>query len=218
MLTNITIKNYSTIKSATLKPRRVNVFIGENGAGKTTLLDAVRQCFGPGLSGAQFGKFNDGRAIHWGTDHSPREIVNGTWLRNGSGTERQESIQRVLDGYSGRTVSLDLPETNLAPLLRKNIAESIAEERNDDSKGVNASQYFIATHDLMILETLYTKTHEDEFALFYVQKRGGVTTVHQIIGDDLDDTMEQGYPFFQAEHIVNRSQKPSQEPHSEERG
>lgn len=41
MITNISIKNYKSIKSIELPLTRVNVFIGENGAGKSNLLEAL---------------------------------------------------------------------------------------------------------------------------------------------------------------------------------
>lgn len=41
MITNISIKNYKSIKSIEVPLARINVFIGENGAGKSNLLESI---------------------------------------------------------------------------------------------------------------------------------------------------------------------------------
>lgn len=83
---------------------------------------------------------------------------------------------------------LDEPESNTFPLYTKQLAELIA---ND-----NANQYFIATHNPYLLDSLVSKTPEKDLAVFVTRMKDYQTTVTPVTTKNISRLLDMGADVY----------------------
>lgn len=113
-----------------------------------------------------------------------------------------ETMQRyvflllALSTNNKASLILDEPETNMFPFFIKDFAEKIAiDEKN---------QYFIATHNPYLLNSLVEKTPIDEIAVFVTRMNHYQTTVDLITESQMNDLASMGSGvFFNIDNIIN---------------
>jgi len=105
-----------------------------------------------------------------------------------------ETMQRfvflllALESNKGATIILDEPESNMFPFFIKDFAERIA---------INESnQYFIATHDPYLLNSLLEKTPLTDIAVFITRMEDYQTVIEQCTDEQLNEMISLGSGIF----------------------
>lgn len=105
-----------------------------------------------------------------------------------------ETLQRIIfytliiETNKGSVLVLDEPESNTFPMYTKQLAELIAFD--------SQNQYFIATHNPYLLDSLISKTPIEELAVFVTTMEDYQTKVHQISPSRLSELLNKGVDFY----------------------
>jgi AAA15 family ATPase/GTPase len=105
-----------------------------------------------------------------------------------------ETLQRIvfyslaIETNKGATIVLDEPESNTFPMYTKQLAEMIALDSNN--------QYFIATHNPYLLDSLVSKTPKKDLAVFLTTMKGYQTIAIEISNANLSKLLDKGVDFY----------------------
>ena len=109
-------------------------------------------------------------------------------------TSISETIQRIafyllaIESNKNSVLILDEPESNTFPMYTKQLAELIALD--------NSNQYFLATHDPYILNSLLSKTPSDDLAVFITKMEEYKTIVSRVDKEDLSTLLDEGIDVY----------------------
>jgi hypothetical protein len=81
------------------------------------------------------------------------------------------------------TLVMDEPDANMFPFFVKELAETIADDRN---------QYFISTHNPFMISSLIEKTNRAELAVYRTYMSGDQTTAHLCSQDNIEELVDMG--------------------------
>lgn len=119
-------------------------------------------------------------------------------------TSISETLQRIvfyilaIESNKNATLIFDEPESNTFPMYRKQLAELIALDKN-------ANQYFIATHDPYLLNSLVGKAPSKDIALFVTRMENYETNVTPVKEKDLSILLDKGIDiYFNLNKLINQ--------------
>ena len=119
-------------------------------------------------------------------------------------TAISETLQRVvfyvlaIESNKNSIIVLDEPESNTFPMYTKQLAEMIALDGNEN-------QYFIATHDPYLLNSLVSKTPVQDLAVFVTKMENYLTNAYLVNESDLAAVLDKGLDiYFNLNKIVNQ--------------
>lgn len=117
-------------------------------------------------------------------------------------TAISETMQRIvfymlaIETNKNSVVVMDEPESNTFPMYTKQLAELIA---LDDS-----NQYFLATHNPYLLNSLIAKGPSKDIAVFVVSMEKYKTAVKEVSEEKLSNILDKGVDvYFNLDKIVS---------------
>ena len=105
-----------------------------------------------------------------------------------------ETIQRIvfytlaIESNKNAVLIFDEPESNTFPMYTKQLAELIALD--------NSNQYFLATHDPYVLNSLLSKTPSNDIAVFITKMEEYKTIVSEVGKEDLSVLLDKGIDVY----------------------
>lgn len=120
-------------------------------------------------------------------------------------TSISETIQRIvfytlaIESNKEACLIFDEPESNTFPMYTKQLAEQIALDKN-------GNQYFIATHNPYLLNSLVSKAPSEEIALYVTKMEHYETKVYRVKDTELSTLLDKGIDvYFNLNKLVNHN-------------
>jgi AAA15 family ATPase/GTPase len=117
-------------------------------------------------------------------------------------TSISETLQRIIfyllaiESNKDASLIFDEPDSNTFPMYTKQLAELIAQD--------NSNQYFIATHNPYLLNSLVTKTPAKQLSVFLTKMDQYETTVVKLDEKDLAALLDQGIDvYFNLDKLIS---------------
>lgn len=110
-------------------------------------------------------------------------------------TSISETLQRIvfyvlaIESNKKACLIFDEPESNTFPMYTKQLAEQIALDKNEN-------QYFIATHDPYLLNSLVSKAQSKDIALYVTRMENYETKISQVKEKELSVLLDKGIDIY----------------------